>query len=933
MPRRFRSSRLLAFLPVLGMVLGITLLVNCGGGGSSGSGAPPSTPTPDFSLGSFSLTLSAKASTSDTSAGTITIPLNRRAGFMDAITLSIGTLPLGVKANFNVTSTTGDSAELTVQAGYPDPSDATFKTQVVPNTGTYPITFKAVSGGNTKTGTLSLKITNPTGNYALALVNNGHLDGTTAFTLHPGSSITRNLAAYVSIGSLPSSPVSLSTEGLPNGISVQFSALSISLNDLSPTVTFTASSSITPGTYGFRIKGMYGSQARYLPVTLVASAAAFWIESPTGPTVAQGQTITFPLALGHNDTFFVDNGGTDPTYIGSTDLSAISVPSGLSVVLGDPSPTAEATVPITISAPTVAPGTYNITLRATRVGGQGESSDVTIPVTVTSSSANAATWIERVEWGQTVMGSTLKLVPGKPALLRLHVLADRPGASLPVITAVVKNGNATVATLPLTPPALTSTPTETSEGYLATTYTATLPSANVFSGMTVVLQSGGVTLKTLTPNVQSTAYAFPLKLVPIVHNSKQPLLPADSDTQALLLAVWPLRAVNITHRAPYTTSTVIPTPTDNATTDHSGDGWSQLLSEITSLRIIDGSSDSYFGMFNLGLPSGYTGKSTVGLHWTGIGAGIGIDAECAKSTFGSATEAIWCMAHELGHGFGLQHSPVGGADSSQLNYPYQGASTGCWGYDPTSGKTYDPRTHDDIMGYGTKATWISDWNYLAAMNFADMQVLGGSPIPLADQITVDQALPESEQVLVSGWQGPDGQIHLSPLIQTTCKAVPAEPGMLELALTSDTGTQQVTFGGTTLPDLPNYRHFSFTIPVGEWKNLEIRSAGKALLRRQATQTRTASAQALVRESASNAATMTEADGILHLRWNAATHPYLTVIHEGVQRTTLALNLEGGSADLPIAELPSDGQFVLHFSDGLNTVRHTLSRTSSSDAGE
>ena len=872
------------------------------------------------------MTLSAKSSTSETSAGTITIPLNRRAGFTDAIALSIGTLPSGVKANFNVTSTTGDSAELTVQAGYPDPSDATFGTQIIPSTGTYSIPFTAVSGGTTKTGTLSLKITNPTGDYALALVNNNHLDGTTAFTLHPGSSITRNLAAYVSIGSLASSPVSLSTEGLPNGISVQFSASSISLNDMTPTVTFTVASSITPGTYGFRIKGMYGSQARYIPVTIVASAAAFWIESPTGPTVAQRETITFPLALGRNDTFFATSGGTDPSYIGSTNLSAISIPSGFSVVLGDPTPTAEATVPITISAPAATPGIYNITLRATRSFGQGGSSDVTIPVTVTSATGSVVTWIERVEWGQTVLGSTLKLVPGKPALLRLHVLADRTGTSLPVITALVKNGSATVATLPLTPPSGIGTPTATSEGDLATTYTATLPSADVFPGMTVVLQSGGVTLMTLTPNVQSTAYDFPLKLVPIVHKSIQPVLPDDSDTQAVLLSTWPLHAVNITHRAPYTTSTVIPTPTNDTATDHSGDAWSQLLSEIKSLRIIDGSSDSYYGMFNLGLPSGYKGESTVGIHWTGVGVGIGIDAGCAKNNFGGTTQAIWCMAHELGHGFNLQHSPLGGAGDPQLNYPYEDASIGCWGYDPASSMTFDPATHDDIMGYGSKAIWVSDWNYLAAMSFVDSQVLGGSPIALADQATANQAELPSEQVLVSGWQGPDGQIHLSPLVQTTCKAVPPESGKLELALESGSDVQKVVFGATTIADLPNYRHFSFTVPADEWKSLEIRSAGKALLHRQTAQARTASAQTIAKEICSGTATMTESDGFLHIRWNAAAHPYLTVSHEGAQRTTLALNLEGGSADLPIAELPSDGQFVLHFSDGLNTVRQTLSRT-------
>ena len=69
----------------------------------------------------------------------------------------------------------------------------------------------------------------------------------------------------------------------------------------------------------------------------------------------------------------------------------------------------------------------------------------------------------------------------------------------------------------------------------------------------------------------------------------------------------------------------------------------------------------------------------------------------------------------------------------------------------------------------------------------------------------------------------------------------------------------------------------------------------------------------------------ETGGTLHLRWDAQAHPYLDVIHEGSSRTTLALHLKGGSADLPVAALPAGGQFLLHFSDGLNTVVHVANR--------
>ena len=69
----------------------------------------------------------------------------------------------------------------------------------------------------------------------------------------------------------------------------------------------------------------------------------------------------------------------------------------------------------------------------------------------------------------------------------------------------------------------------------------------------------------------------------------------------------------------------------------------------------------------------------------------------------------------------------------------------------------------------------------------------------------------------------------------------------------------------------------------------------------------------------------EADGALHLVWNVQKHPYATVVHEGAVRTTLALHLAGGRADLPLDRLPEGGRLLLQFSDGLNQVRKVWPR--------
>jgi len=62
----------------------------------------------------------------------------------------------------------------------------------------------------------------------------------------------------------------------------------------------------------------------------------------------------------------------------------------------------------------------------------------------------------------------------------------------------------------------------------------------------------------------------------------------------------------------------------------------------------------------------------------------------------------------------------------------------------------------------------------------------------------------------------------------------------------------------------------------------------------------------------------ERDGVLHVTWDAAADPIVSVVHVGERDTTLALRLQGGSADLPLGGLPKGGRFLVRGSDGLNS---------------
>ncbi|MCA8943588.1 MAG: hypothetical protein KDB80_13575, partial [Planctomycetes bacterium] len=52
----------------------------------------------------------------------------------------------------------------------------------------------------------------------------------------------------------------------------------------------------------------------------------------------------------------------------------------------------------------------------------------------------------------------------------------------------------------------------------------------------------------------------------------------------------------------------------------------------------------------------------------------------------------------------------------------------------------------------------------------------------------------------------------------------------------------------------------------------------------------------------------ETDGTLHVRWNAADFPSLSVVHCGALRTTVGLRVTGGDVSLDTSALPNGGSF-------------------------
>lgn len=884
----------------------------CGGGGSPRAATEVAVP---FSLASPSLSMEIGQ------AGTETVTLTRASGFTDAVACSVvaSTLPAGVKAAFATASTTGTTAELTVQAGYPDPADVTGQTRVLPSAGTFSITLRGVSGSTTASATLHLTLTSPTRAFAVSWVDTSNtLDDREVISLAKGSSVTLNFAPYNTntlVSYAAGTAAALAATGLPAGLTAAFADNPAELDNVT-TATLTAAPTLADGTYAFYLTGTVGTSVAYLPVEVIVSSAAFWIQAPAAVSVVKGGTLKVPVSLGHNGTYFQDAGGDDPVYLGTTVLSAGPV-SGLPASFDTPSSTSLGSANLTIDATAAALGTYALPLKATRTQGTAVTSTANLEVTVTDPAGPATYWLEDLEWGQTVLRSGLPLVPGKPALLAARILADRAGIGAPAFTATLKNAaGSTLDTLTLSGPA--ALPTAVAEGDLASAYTTAVPAADLVAGMTVVI-SGGALSRTLTPMVDGTGYQLNLVLVPVVHQGTAPVLPAAAGIASAIKAVWPVKTVATSQRAAYTTSTVVATPPakGSTATDTSYYGWAEVLDELVALRAVDGSAASYFGFIDLGLPSSWTGSSIVGLHLQGQGVGLGIDATTG-ARFGAGQD-VAAMVHEIGHGFNLSHTPGGGAGTPQLNYPYSGGGIGTWGYDPATSTSYAPSTYADLMSY-LDTVWVSDWNYLAAMTFIDSIGARGGAV-------VSASATAATRTLVSGWISPGGEIHLSPTELVSGPAIVPRAGTHELTVTRASGATTVQFGARRTQDLPEgFRHFAFTLDgTAEIQSLELRPASGAALRRAPREAAAARRTALASEVASGALVASESGSRLKLKWDAAANPYATVLHVGDATTALAIRLTGGTASLSLAEVPSGGYFLVRLSDGLNPIEVRVAR--------
>ncbi|WP_117237724.1 COG1470 family protein [Thermus sediminis] len=329
--------------------------------------------------------------------------------------------------------------------------------------------------------------------------------------------------------------VSLSLVGAPSGITL--SPTSVNVTGSSPviqTLTLTVGSGVAPGTYNLQVRASLGSLSKTANLVLN-------VTTPTNPdftmvlesnhlTVTPGGTAQVRLAV-------TGNGGTlSLRLVDSNNAPFASVSLSPSTAPIPSAPMLEFS-----ASPSLAPGTYPLKVQGTSNGVTKEA-PLTLEVR-TSSTVNLR--ILKAEWGQTVLKENLRLVAGKEALLRVHLLASPSAISLSQpLSGAVYLGSAFQGNLSFTCP--NPIPTSTVQGDLSTTCNATLPGNWVAPGLRVELRADpnnevaesneADNALTLSPSM-GAGTVLHLTVVPVLHQGQTASIPGFAQT---LWRIWPL---------------------------------------------------------------------------------------------------------------------------------------------------------------------------------------------------------------------------------------------------------------------------------------------------------------------------------------------------------------------------------------------------------
>ena len=301
---------------------------------------------------------------------------------------------------------------------------------------------------------------------------------------------------------------------------------------------------------------------------------------------------------------------------------------------------------------------------------------------------------------------TVRLIAGRPALLRVFVVGDQVNWFKPPEVRVSLLQDDSVVFARVLVPGTNRVPTVVDESSLLGSFNVEIPGSVIRPGVRMVVELVPEDVLPLAPGSElrypaegSMALAvvepplFRIVLVPtlaLVSPDSSVLawtdgVNADSEQMRLSRTVLPVGAMEVEVHEAYTTGA-----------DFRGGGWYGLLNEIEVLYESEGRRGYYYGAVG----SSVWGRRGLANLAYPVSVGVDIDG---------------VYTHEVGHTMSLYHAPCGGAGGPDPGFPYRGGSIGVWGYDLARSRLLNPSRHRDVMGYCWDGIWISDYHFKRAL--------------------------------------------------------------------------------------------------------------------------------------------------------------------------------------------------------------------------
>ncbi|MEO5510080.1 MAG: hypothetical protein ABIV28_06075 [Longimicrobiales bacterium] len=309
--------------------------------------------------GSFTMTANpATLNIAQGAQATSTITIARTGSFTAPVALTANATA-AMTVSFNPASVTGTTSvvSITVSAG------------LAP--GTYPVVVNGNATGVAQQST-TISVTVPTAAPTPAL-SLAVLPSPIAVVAGASGNATLNISR---LGGFTGA-VSVTADAAPAGLTVGINPTSVATGASTAAISVSALGSVAAGTYNITLRANGTGVAEAVvtvPVTVSAAPGTLGIAvAPTAVSVAAGASA--------NTTLTATRGGS---FTGAVALTADAAPAGITVAFTPASIAGgSATSTIAISAASsVAPGTYNVTVRANGTGVTEQS--VVIPVTVTA---------------------------------------------------------------------------------------------------------------------------------------------------------------------------------------------------------------------------------------------------------------------------------------------------------------------------------------------------------------------------------------------------------------------------------------------------------------------------------------------------------------------------------------------------------------------